>query len=135
MIPSRSLTIREIREVHSFGRDNGNSLSSSTRNLPPPKAASKSGRALFSGRRSQVVHALLTKPNQWLGVKELAQGSLVSSATTSQVLTAVAYSDNEVEERAAKPFISNPLRDHLIRLCVGRKLEFMPIGKLVCFQL
>jgi hypothetical protein len=54
---------------------------------PPSTAASKTTRALFSGKRSQVVHALLRKPNQWLGVKELAQEALVSSATASQVLT------------------------------------------------
>ena len=54
---------------------------------PRSKAASRTNRALFSGKRSQVVHALLKKPNQWLGVKGLAQEALVSSATASQVLT------------------------------------------------
>src|SRR5262249_21717563 len=54
---------------------------------PPSKATSKRGRALFTGRRSQVVHALLRKPNQWLAVKHLAQEAQVSTATTSQVLT------------------------------------------------
>jgi hypothetical protein len=54
---------------------------------PPSKAASKSSRALFTGKRSQVVHALLINRNQWLSVNELAEKAFVSSATASQVLT------------------------------------------------
>jgi DNA-binding MarR family transcriptional regulator len=54
---------------------------------PPSKAAVKTGRAPFSGKRSQVVHALLRQPNHWLGVRELAQKASVSPATTSQALT------------------------------------------------
>lgn len=54
---------------------------------PPSKATSKTNRALFSGRRSQVIHSLLRKPNQWRSVKELAEEAVVSSATAYQVLT------------------------------------------------
>ena len=54
---------------------------------PPPKTLAKSMRALFSGRRAQVLHALLVHHQNWFGVKELAEQALVSPATVSQVLT------------------------------------------------
>lgn len=54
---------------------------------PPPKTLAKSVRALFSGRRAQVLHALLVQHRDWFGVKELAQQAMVSPATASQVLT------------------------------------------------
>lgn len=54
---------------------------------PPPKSLTKSVRALFSGRRAQVLHALLVQHKNWFGVTELAQQAMVSPATTSQVLT------------------------------------------------
>lgn len=54
---------------------------------PPPKTLVKSIRSLFSGRRSQVLHALLVHRQTWFGVTELAQLAQVSPATTSQVLT------------------------------------------------
>ena len=54
---------------------------------PPPKALVKSIRTLFSGRRAQVLHALLVQHQAWFGVTELAQLAQVSPATTSQVLT------------------------------------------------
>ena len=54
---------------------------------PSSKSAVKTERVLFSGRRSQVVHALLMKPNQWFGVNALAKEAFVSSATASQTLT------------------------------------------------
>lgn len=54
---------------------------------PPPKALAKSVRSLFSGRRAQVLHALLIHHQDWFGVKELAQQAMVSPATASQVLT------------------------------------------------
>lgn len=54
---------------------------------PPPKTLAKSVRALFSGRRSQVLHALLVKHQDWFGVTDLAQKAMVSPATASQVLT------------------------------------------------
>ncbi len=54
---------------------------------PPPKTLAKSIRSVFSGRRAQVLHALLVQNQDWFGVKELAQRAMVSPATTSQVLT------------------------------------------------
>lgn len=54
---------------------------------PPPKTLAKSVRSLFSGRRAQVLHAVLIQHQDWFGVKELAQRAMVSPATASQVLT------------------------------------------------
>lgn len=54
---------------------------------PPPKTLAKSVRSLFSGRRAQVLHALLVQHQAWFGVKELAEQAQVSPATASQVLT------------------------------------------------
>lgn len=49
----------------------------------------KSMRSLFTGRRSQVLHALLLRHNEWFSVKELAQFAEVSSATVSEMLPAL----------------------------------------------
>jgi len=54
---------------------------------PPPKALTKSVRTLFTGRRAQVLHALLVQHQNWFGVTELAQQAMVSPATASQVLS------------------------------------------------
>jgi hypothetical protein len=54
---------------------------------PPPKALTKSVRAPFTGRRAQVLHALLVQHQNWFGVTELAKQAMVSPATASQVLT------------------------------------------------
>ena len=54
---------------------------------PPPKTLAKSVRSLFSGRRAQVLHAVLVQHQGWFGVHELAQRAMVSPATASQVLT------------------------------------------------
>jgi len=54
---------------------------------PPPKTLAKSVRTLFSGRRAQVLHALLVGHRDWFGVTELALKAMVSPATASQVLT------------------------------------------------
>ncbi len=54
---------------------------------PPPKTFAKSMGALFSGRRAQVLHALLVRYQDWFGGKELAELAMVSPATVSQVLT------------------------------------------------
>lgn len=53
---------------------------------PPPKSLSRSMRSLFSGRRAQVLHGLLNRHQDWLGVTELAEQVNVSPATASQVL-------------------------------------------------
>lgn len=54
---------------------------------PAPKTLSKTIRSLFSGRRAQVLHAMLARHQDWFGVKELAEQAMVSPATASQVLT------------------------------------------------
>ena len=54
---------------------------------PPPKTLAKSIRALYSGRRAQVLHALLVRHDDWFGVNDLAQLAMVSPATASQVLS------------------------------------------------
>ncbi|MGH8199900.1 MAG: hypothetical protein ACREVO_05980 [Steroidobacteraceae bacterium] len=54
---------------------------------PPPKALAKAIRNLYSGRRAQVLHALLNQHDAWVSVKALAEQAHVSPATASQVLT------------------------------------------------
>jgi len=54
---------------------------------PPPKALEKSARSLFSGRRAQVLHALLMQHRDWFGVKDVADRAMVSPSTASQVMT------------------------------------------------
>jgi hypothetical protein len=54
---------------------------------PPPKSMTKPVRALFSGRRAQVLHTLLLQHQSWFGVTELARRAMVSPATVSQVMT------------------------------------------------
>jgi len=54
---------------------------------PPPETQAKSLRSLFSGRRAQVLHALLVHPHKWVSVKELAERAQASPATASQVMT------------------------------------------------
>lgn len=54
--------------------------------MPPPKAFTGVMRTLFSKRRSQVSHTLLTRHEHWFSVQELAQQAGVSRTTASQVL-------------------------------------------------
>jgi hypothetical protein len=54
---------------------------------PPPKSISKAIASLFTGRRAQVIHALLLQPREWLTGKDLAERAQVSTATVSQVMT------------------------------------------------
>jgi hypothetical protein len=54
---------------------------------PPPKTLAKSMRSLFSGRRAQILHALLVRPRNWFNGKEVADEAHVSQATASEVLT------------------------------------------------
>ena len=39
---------------------------------PPPKSLSRAIRSVFSGRRAQVLHAVLMRNREWFGVKEIA---------------------------------------------------------------
>lgn len=54
---------------------------------PPPQVLAKAIRTLYSGRRAQVLHALLNEHNAWFSVKALAERAHVSPATASQVFT------------------------------------------------
>lgn len=56
---------------------------------PVPRTLEKSVRSLFTGKRSQVLHALLTRPRDWLGGTELARLAEVSPATASETMTAL----------------------------------------------
>lgn len=56
---------------------------------PVPRTLEKSVRSLFTGKRSQILHALLTRPRDWLGGTELARLAEVSPATASETLTAL----------------------------------------------
>ena len=56
---------------------------------PVPKSAAKTVRALFSGKRSQVAHALLCSPHDWVNVKTIAELAEVSAATASETLSAL----------------------------------------------
>jgi hypothetical protein len=53
---------------------------------PPTKSMAKAIRSLFTGRRAQVLHALLLHPREWLTGKDLAEKAQVSAATVSQVM-------------------------------------------------
>lgn len=54
---------------------------------PPARIFAKAARAVFSGRRAQVLHTLLIRHQEWFGVTELAKQAMVSPATASQVVT------------------------------------------------
>lgn len=56
---------------------------------PVPKTLEKSVRSLFTGKRSQVLHALLVRHRDWMGVTELSHLAEVSPGTTSETLTAL----------------------------------------------
>ena len=77
---------------------------------PPPKALTKSLRTLFTGRRAQVLHALLVRHQRWFGVTELAQQAMVSPATASQVLTELERFD-WLEARGQGPSKERYLRE------------------------
>lgn len=77
---------------------------------PPPKTLAKSVRSLFSGRRAQVLHALLVQHQDWFGVTELAQRAMVSPATASQVLTELERFD-WLESRGQGPSKERHLRE------------------------
>lgn len=54
---------------------------------PAPKTLEKSVRSLFSGRRAQVLYALLVNHEQWFGVTEVAERARVAPSTASDVLS------------------------------------------------
>lgn len=54
---------------------------------PAPKSLKRTVLALFRGKRSQIVHALLHRPGHWFGVAEIADLARVSPTTASETLT------------------------------------------------
>lgn len=54
---------------------------------PPPKTLEKSERSLFSGRRAQVLQALLVHHHDWFGVTQVAEQAQVAPSTASDVLS------------------------------------------------
>ena len=60
---------------------------------PSARAFERSLRSLFSGRRAQVLHALLVHHERWFGVHELAKLAMVSPATVSEVLSELERQD------------------------------------------
>jgi len=54
---------------------------------PAPKTLEKSVRSLFSGRRAQVLYALLVNHEAWFGVTEVAERAQVAPSTASDVLS------------------------------------------------
>lgn len=53
---------------------------------PSPKPEARAVRTLFTGRRAQVLHALLVNHSDWFGVTDLAMKAQVSPSTAAQVL-------------------------------------------------
>ena len=95
VIASRSLSdgTKSFRRSENVGYfEEGGSLHLANPNLyillekPPSKRALQTSRTLFSGRRSQVLHALLQQPGSWQTVRELSEKAFVSASTVSQVL-------------------------------------------------
>lgn len=56
---------------------------------PPPKTLEKTVRSVFKGKRAQVVHALLLKPDEWFGATALAELAEVAPSTASETLIAL----------------------------------------------
>ena len=77
---------------------------------PPQRSAKKYTRSLFSERRSQVLHTLLMRHEDWFGVNTLSNLANVSSATASQVLTELECFD-WLESRGQGPRKKRCLRE------------------------
>lgn len=60
---------------------------------PSAKPFERAVRSLFSGRRAQVIHALLVHQERWFGVHELAEVAIVSPATVSEVFSELERQD------------------------------------------
>jgi hypothetical protein len=90
---SISMGARELLKAENIGFfDTGGSLFIPAKGAylyverPVPKTVEKSIRSFFTGKRSQVLHALLVKHRDWMGVTELSHLAEVSPATASETL-------------------------------------------------
>lgn len=77
---------------------------------PPPKSLERSVRSLFSGRRAQVLHALLIRHQDWFGVTEVAEWAHVAPSTASDVLSELDRFD-WLESRGQGPGKERHLRE------------------------
>lgn len=77
---------------------------------PSPKTLEKSVRSLFSGRRAQVLHALLIHHQDWFGVTEVAERAQVAPSTASDVLGELERFD-WLESRGQGPAKERHLRE------------------------
>ncbi|WP_201740991.1 helix-turn-helix domain-containing protein [Acidovorax sp. BoFeN1] len=77
---------------------------------PPPKTLEKSVRSLFSGRRAQVLLALLVHHQDWFGVTEVAERAQVAPSTASDVLSELERFD-WLESRGQGPGKERHLRE------------------------
>lgn len=77
---------------------------------PAPKALAKSLRSLFSGRRAQVLCALLVNREEWFGVAEVAERAQVAPSTASGVLSELERFD-WLESRGQGPTKKRHLRE------------------------
>ena len=106
-----------LREERVGYYDSGGSLFLFAANIyihvdkPPPKSMSKSIRSLFSGRRAQVLQAVLMwQRGDWIRVKDVAEKARVSPSTASQVLTELERFD-WMASRGQGPSKERQLRD------------------------
>lgn len=93
MAESLSPGAKELLRAERIGYfDSGGSLFLPTSGVyvyidkPVPKTLEKSVRSLFSGRRAQVLYALLVNCEEWFGVTEVAERAQVAPSTASDVL-------------------------------------------------
>lgn len=77
---------------------------------PPSKTLERSVRSLFSGRRAQVLHALLVDLEDWFGVTAVADRALVAPSTVSDVLGELERFD-WLESRGQGPSKERHLRE------------------------
>lgn len=77
---------------------------------PPPKSLARAMRTIFSGRRTQVLLALLVRHREWFGVTEIAQEAKVAPSTASEVLSQLDRFD-WLESRGQGPSKERQLRE------------------------
>ncbi|MCV0438272.1 MAG: hypothetical protein K5880_06555 [Hydrogenophaga sp.] len=77
---------------------------------PPSKTLERSVRSLFSGRRAQVLHALLIDHQDWFGVTQVAERAQVAPSTVSDVLGELERFD-WLESRGQGPAKERHLRE------------------------
>ncbi|MGH7022032.1 MAG: MarR family transcriptional regulator [Caulobacteraceae bacterium] len=77
---------------------------------PQPKNQARALGSIFHGRKAQVLLALFDRQGQWVSVKDIAEASGASSATTSQTLTDLERRD-WVQSRGSGPAKERQLVD------------------------